>query len=300
MANQIILPLRFLVEYFYDKTDIQELRKEIQTPPNVTINTIYDAFRYSLFNSITSQAGLHYLLLGAKIDTYHITVEDYKEQSFCISSFYPNDVILTYHCTSIQKIKKEDSIIPFLKQSETDPLGTLLIYPYKTSPEPSNPVTFDLVILHIDKAYEENIVVRLLLDAFTYFKQQNYRYTIISAHTAYELATKQYFKNLAKKPQFYNAKKFLTGINKEGISNISTKYLPLLTSLTGKPMPLPDLVQHIQTLTKFRNSLNHQDTLFSNTEIKKVRDCLISAFFICKYFELEIPDKDYSELLSNS
>ena len=26
----------------------------------------------------------------------------------------------------------------------------------------------------------------------------------------------------------------------------------------------------------------------------------ISAFFICKYFELEIPDKDYSELLSNS
>lgn len=297
LSKQITIPLRIFVEYFYNKTNVSELRKEIQTPPNITINTIYEAFRYGLFNPITSQFGFHYLLLGATIDTYHMTMEEYKEQSFCISNFYPNDIILIHHCTPIQRICKEDSIIPFVKQSDINPATTLVIYPYKTSQSPSNPITFDLLIIHINKSYAENIVIRLLLDSFTYFQQKNYRYTILSAHTAYELSAKQYFKTLSQKPQFYNAKKFLTGIDRESISNISTKYLPLLTSLTGKPMPLPELVKNIQRLTMLRNSLNHQDTSFSNTVIKEIRDCLISSFFICKYFELGIPDKDYSEFL---
>lgn len=62
-------------------------------------------------------------------------------------------------------------------------------------------------------------------------------------------------------------------------------------------MPLDKLSDDIFKLTQKRNSLNHDMLQVSNNAKKELRDCLISTFLICKYFELEIPDKDYSEFL---
>lgn len=294
---QFTIPLRFYVEYFYDRTNVYELKKEAKTPPDINLNSIYDLIRYGLMNPITSQCGVHYMLLGAKADTYHITVIEGQEQTISIANKFPNHVIITYHCNPIQRTNKEATIIPFVQRDESDPLTKLKIYPYNPRLSHSEPVCFDLLVFCIDKEYKENIVIRLLLDAFRSFQEQNYRYTVIAAHTAYELAAKKYFKGLANRSQFKKAKKFLTNINKENISAIATKYLPLLTSLTNKPMPLDKLSDDILKLTQKRNSLNHDTLQVSNNAKKELRDCLISTFLICKYFELEIPDKDYSEFL---
>ncbi len=297
MPQQLTIPLRFYVEYFYNRTNVDELRKEAQTPSDVTINSIYELMRYGLFNPATSQAGVHYMLLGAKAHTYHITVTEGEEQTISITNEFPNHIIVSYHCNPIKRINKEATIIPFVQPDKENPFTKLKIYPYNPHPNHSSPVYFDLLVFCIDREYEKDIVTRLLLDAFRYFQEQNYRYTVIAAHTAYELATKKYFKGLSRRPQFKKAKKFLTDVDKENISTLSTKYLPLLTSLTNKPMPLDILSNNILKLTKRRNSLNHDTLQISNSTRKELRDCLISTFLICKYFELEIPDKDYSEFI---
>lgn len=54
---QFTIPVRFYVEYFYDRTNVSELKKEAKTPPDINLNSIYDLIRYGLMNPITSHQG---------------------------------------------------------------------------------------------------------------------------------------------------------------------------------------------------------------------------------------------------
>lgn len=291
------VPLKVYIEYFYNKTNVDELRDVIQPLPGITINTLYDAISYGLINPLSNSVGLHYLVTGAEATVYHLNINEYEEQSICITKDFANHVILSYHCNPISRKKEDAYLLPIILPDTCNPLTTLKLYPYKPIPNQSSPISLDITIFHMERDRASDIVTSLLLDACKYLQQKEYRYFLISAHTAYKLATKRYFEGLVRSPQFHESCSFLANSRREKISTLSTKYFPLITALTGKPMPPQQVVTGISRLTRIRNELSHQTQQPFIYKKKEMDECLIAAFFICKYFELEIPTKDYSEYL---
>ena len=276
----------FFIDYFLNRTSIDVFSKQIKSDKKLT--NIYETFKYGFFNNTTNKAGLHYLILGAKIIHDTITIHEYEEQQYKLPEDLKDYFIIHFYCNPIHT----DNLIPIVTLNPNNPEKSLSIYPYKKKPDKAKAVSITITIICIDKKKKDNIITSLLLDAFKYYMEEQYRYAIIAAHNAYELSAKDFFKRLSKDKQFISTKKSLSNIGSETISNIALKYLPLMLSLTKKPFPPTIIIDSITNLTKIRNELMH-DTKISSREQAKLKDYILSALFICKYFELDIPIKDY-------
>lgn len=278
----------YFIDYFLNRISIDTFNKQIKS--NKKLTNIYEAFKYAFFNNITNNAGMHYLILGAKIIQNTITVREYEEQEYNLPTDLKDCIILHYYCNPIQT----NNLLPIVTLNPNNPEKSLLIYPYKKKSEKATAVSITITIICIDKKKKDNIITTLLLDAFRYYTEKQYRYAIIAAHNAYELSAKNFFKRLSKDKNFNSAKKNLSNISSESISNIALKYLPLMLSLTKKPSPPTIITKNIKLLTELRNLLMH-DAKISNKEKIYLKDYILSSLFICKYFELDIPIKDYPQ-----
>ena len=54
----------YFIDYFLNRISIDTFNKQIKS--NKKLTNIYEAFKYAFFNNITNNAGMHYLILGAK------------------------------------------------------------------------------------------------------------------------------------------------------------------------------------------------------------------------------------------
>lgn len=276
----------YFIDYFLNRISVDTFNKHFKSDKKLT--NIYEAFKHAFFNNITSKAGMHYAILGARIIQDTITIHEYEEQEYNLPEDLKDYIILHYYCNPIST----NNLIPIVTLNPNNPNKSLSIYPYKKKPEEAKAVSITITIICIDKKKKDNIITTLLLDAFRYYTEEHYRYAIIAAHNAYELSAKDFFKRLSKDERFKLAKKNLSKIGSESISNIVLKYLPLMLSLTKKPLPPTIITNSITNLTKLRNELMH-DTKISTKEKTHLKDCILSTLFICKYFELDIPIKDY-------
>lgn len=284
------------LDYFLDRMTKKEVRSTVKVPFWAKLffkfDTLYDILKYSLFNDTTNQAGVHFLLLGAKHVTENITLTGYGVQTISIEKDLPNYIIQAFHCNPIKQ--DTPSLFAFLIRNKNSPYTSIDILPILRERNLDVTGELEIVIFAMPQNTKENIVYKLLMDAFAYCSQKDFRYAIVAAHNAYELSAKQYFyKFAAELPLNEAAKNFLNKFDRENISSISTKYLPLLTSLTGKPMPPKQISTNILKLTTLRNNLSHKLTNPTEKDISTMYDCVLSSFFICKYFELNIPHKDY-------
>ena len=292
-------PDEMYLDYFLKRCSEREFSKLFEVPASAEkyykISDLYSLIKYAFFNNITNNAGVHFILLGCVCITKSISIYAHGIQNVSIVDDIPDYSIVSFHCNPLQQETK--NLIVLVHRSIMNPDTELTIYPVQIHSSPLATAEFELVIFAISNKIRENIVYSLLNDAFMYCRDKNYRYAIISAHNAYELAAKQYFLKLNSDiPLNAQAKDFVKNISRETISTIAMKYLPLITSLMKKPMPPAIIQDNIKCLNKARNNLNHSaDKL--NKEIKEsdLYDYVLSAFFMCKYFELGIPHKDYPQ-----
>lgn len=124
----------------------------------------------------------------------------------------------------------------------------------------------------------------LLLDAFKFFFEGDYRYMIISAHSSVEIILSKFIKKILTEHSISEKN------SKEFTKSIGTKYqldtlLPLICNLLNFPILDTKIVGGLKDLRADRNRLIHtgETDILDKTKLKKE---LISAFFAFRYFKL--------------
>lgn len=290
------IPDGVFLDYFLNRSTKEQFLKSFKMPPLaqkiLKIDNLFSMLKYCLFNEITNEAGTHFILLKGQPVRELIKINNLYKQTISIETLLPNNIIASFHLNPLTGNKENLEVYAF--PNNISPLTKIDIIPVLKAPNNNPAAETELNIFTIPQNLQENVVYSLLIDAFQYCKKGNYRYSIIAAHNAYELSAKQYFFNYGKSlTTNTQAKYFFNNFDRENISNIATKYLPLVTSITGKPMPPQTIIEKIIILTKLRNTLNHSIKNNDKNQLDDVYNGVLASFFICKYFELEIPSKDY-------
>lgn len=205
----------------------------------------------------------------------------------------PNYSIISFHCNPVSP--QNSNIVPVIINSPEALSTSLAIFPAHLASDAHEPIDFELLIFAASNENKNNLIYSLLHDAFAYCQANNYRYAIIAAHNAYELAAKHYMLRFSKQCCLNEESlKFISHIDRENISTISSKYLPLITSLNKSPMPPKVITDNIVKLNKQRNLLTHALKAEIQIDKNELYDFMLATFFICKYFELNIPHQKYS------
>lgn len=284
------------IDYFLSRANVKDFQATFKAPAQAIakykLDNLYNLLKYAFFNDTTNFAGAHYLLLNAKCIVANITLAAFGGQRISIADIAPNASIISYHCNQVSP--KDGGILPIVIPSPDAPSTSLSVFPVQLRSDIKPSINFELLIFVAENSLKQNLIYSLLNDAFTYCQNSNYRYAIIAAHNAYELSAKDYITRLSKQFTFNaDAISTIKNLDREFISVIANKYLPVITSVNQKPMPPKIIKDNIRELAKRRNSLNHSLTSELRVDKNMLYDFILSTFFICKYFQLDIPHKDY-------
>ncbi len=290
------IPDGVFLDYFLNRITEEQFFKSFKAPPaaikQFKLDNLFNVLKYSLFNEITNEAGAHFILLQGQTVKKVIKIKNQFKQTISIEDILPNNIIASFHLNPLTGQKENLEV--YALRNNISPLTKLDLIPALTDLNNNLEAETELTIFTISKNLQDDIVSSLLIDAFQYCQNGNYRYSLIAAHNAYELSAKRYFFNYGKSLKLNaQAKRFFENFDRENISAITTKYLPLVTSITGKPMPPETIIDKIIILTKLRNNLNHSIKTTNKKELDDVYNSVLASYFMCKYFELQIPSKDY-------
>lgn len=291
-----LFPDGFYLDYFLDRDKNKDLFKHVQISEAAKaifqIDNFFKLLKYVLFNDTTNTAGAHFILLNGVTIQETVTLKACEISTISISSVLPKHVITSYTCRKISQA--ENGLKAIAIRNPKSPTDSLDVLPILVKPNLSTTATLEITIFAVPQKQNDDIIYSLLSDAFSCCQNKNYRYAIIAAQNAYELSAKRYFENYFSKIMHPNkaASDFFKKFSKETINNIATKYLPLLTSINNTSMPPEEITQLIKKLNFYRNNLSHSLTTSPISE-QDLREMIIAAFFICKYFELMIPNKKY-------
>lgn len=296
LVNMPTIDDGMFVDYFLNRADATDFQMTFNAPAQAIqkfkLDNLYNLLKYAFFNDTTNFAGAHHLLLEAKCVIANITLPSYGYQQVSIANILPNSSIVSYHCNPVSPA--DSGILPIITPLPESPSTALCIMPTQLRSDVKSPISFELLIFVAENKVKQNLIYSLLSDAFAYCQKNNYRYAIIAAHNAYELAAKDYITRLSKQFTFNaDAAGAIKNLDRELISVISNKYLPIITSVNNKPMPPKLIKENILKLTRQRNALNHSLSSELRADKSMLYDFVLSTFFICKYFQLDIPHKDY-------
>lgn len=286
------------IDYFLSRSSLKDFLATFEAPQSAiktyNLTNLFNLLKYAFFNNTTNSAEAHHILLKTKCIVANIDLLPYGAQHISIADVLPDYSIVSFHCNPISP--KDGNIVPVIINSPEVPTTSVTIFPAHLTANATASVNFELLIFAASNEKKNNLIYSLLNDAFTYCQSNNCRYAIIAAHNAYELAAKHYMLRFSEQCSLNKESlKFISHIDRENISAISTKYLPLITSLTACPMPPKVITDNILKLNKQRNLLNHSLKTEIKIEKNDLYDFILSAFFICKYFELNIPHQKYSD-----
>lgn len=137
---------------------------------------------------------------------------------------------------------------------------------------------------------KDDLGMKLLLDAFQRYHEQNYRYMVISAFTSVEIAQYYFFSELFKSTGLSYSKKiepFLT--HNASFSSQLRVLLPFLAEKMKFPMLNKLIYDGLENLRKDRNDVVHKGEPEQGWDEEKVKTELISALFAYKYYKLMLP-----------
>lgn len=285
------------IDYFLNRSSSKDFLATFEAPQSAiktyNLTNLFNLLKYAFFNNTTNSAGAHHILLKTKCIVANIELMPYGAQRISIADVLPDYNIVSFHCNPISP--KNGNIVPVIINSPEAPTTSVTIFPARLTANATASVNFELLIFAASNERKNNLIYSLLNDAFTYCQSNNYRYAIIAAHNAYELAAKHYMLRFSKQCCLNEESlKFISHIDRENISTISSKYLPLITSLNKSPVPPKVITDNIVKLNKQRNLLTHALKAEIQIDKNELYDFMLATFFICKYFELNIPHQKYS------
>lgn len=135
----------------------------------------------------------------------------------------------------------------------------------------------------------DDLGMRLLLDAFKRYYEDNYRYMVISAFTAVEIAQYGFFSGLLTSSKISYSKKVEPFLTKNATFSSQLRVLlPFLADKMKFPMLPTEVYDGLENLRKDRNDLVHRGKPKKGLESQRIKNELVGALFAFKYYKLMI------------
>lgn len=132
---------------------------------------------------------------------------------------------------------------------------------------------------------KDDLSMKFLLDAFKKYYEQDFRYAIVSAFIAVEIAQSEFHKELetTKKSELEKIKPFPT--KKKKFYNRLNELLPFFAENLKFPMLNKEVADELNNLRLNRNNIVHEGKLIEDRDEDKIKNELMAALFGYKYYK---------------
>lgn len=228
--------------------------------------------------------GFHYGLLGCEGKTKKITLEKNKTYELDLSDEIGEGELLFINYTSDSGGLHPIEVHNNTPQQHIKP-KKIYLYGRPLRDDAKN-TEVTILYWHSTSEIKDNIGMILLLDAFKRYYEKNYRYMIISASTAVEIAQTRFFLELLKSSGLsaQKIKQFL--IQNATFSSQLKILLPFLADKMEFPMLKKEVYDALLNLRTDRNDVVHEGVPKNGWKDERIEDELISALFAFKYYEM--------------
>jgi len=228
--------------------------------------------------------GWHYGILGCLEGRKRIELESNGEYTWDFSEDIDDGKLLGLWLFSFESDKIQPLIIH----------GNVLQHPLKSNKisiygrsldSSSKSIKLELKYVYAPKEVLDDLGIMLLLDAFRFFQEKNYRYMIISAHTSVEIILNEFIENSLIDNGVSRGKAENLLSQAATYSHQLKALLPFVTQIRGLPKLNKRIYDSLEHLRKDRNALIHEGEVDMGN-FERLRDELISAFLAHQYFRI--------------
>lgn len=232
--------------------------------------------------------GFHFYILGCLPNRKRINLGADETFIWDVAEDIENGELLNLHLLVSPGIGREPNIEPVILQGNVPghPLKTerLLIYGRSLDPTADN-IELTLRYVYAPEKIKNELSIMLLLDAFKFFHEKNYRYMIISAHNSIEISLENFIKYALMKNGV--SKENTDGLVKHAATHAYRlkSLLPFITTMVGLPSLNKHIYDGLEHLRKDRNKLIHEGEVALD-DIDRLKNELISVVFAHQYFKI--------------
>jgi len=135
--------------------------------------------------------------------------------------------------------------------------------------------------------FKDDLGMRILLDAFQRYYEKNYRYMVISAFTAVDIAQHQFFSELLTSSGLSYKDKIKPFLTQTATFSSQLKVLlPVLADKMKFPMLNKQVYDGLEQLRKDRNDVVHKGEPEKGWNEERLKNELIAALFAYKYYRI--------------
>lgn len=226
--------------------------------------------------------GFNFYILGCLPGKKTLSLNANEIFTWNISEDIKNGELLNLHLFSLG-----NTIRPVILHDDVPdhPLKTEKVLIYGRSIDPSvDEIKLELRYVYAPENIKDDLSIMLLLDAFKFFHEKNYRYMVISAHNSIEISLENFIESA-----LINNGVSIT--NTESLLKQAThayrlkSLLPFITNMIGFPSLNQCIYDSLEHLRKDRNNLIHEGEV-DLSDIDRLKNELISVVFAHKYFKI--------------
>lgn len=229
--------------------------------------------------------GFHYSLLGCVGRTKKITLKPLETFDLDLSDVIRDGELLfisytPYGNCELHPIEVHTNIPePHIRRKK------ILLYGRPLSKD-AKETEIDILYWYSLSDIKDDIGMTLILDAFQRYYEKNYRYMVISASTAVEVAQTRFFTELLKSSEI-GARKIESFLTQQATFSPQLKVLlPLLADKLKFPKMKTEIYDGLLNLRDDRNDVVHEGIPENGWKEERIETELISALFAFKYYRM--------------
>ncbi|CEL24401.1 hypothetical protein MB9_0758 [Methanobacterium formicicum] len=230
--------------------------------------------------------GEHYTLLGCRYRFKEININPLEKFTLDLTEEVGDGYLLFINYNSYFGGVFPAEFIKIIPPSSILPKRIEL---YGCIPDKDKPVTETRVRIfycYAPSQVIDDLSMRLILDAFQKYYENNYRHMVISASTAVEIAQHNFFSKILKTDRVSDDKIKTFLKDNATFSSQLKVLLPTLADKMKFPMLNEQIKNDLINLRKDRDYLVHKGELKKDWDVDKIKNELISSLFAIKYYKL--------------
>lgn len=246
---------------------------------------------FNLLDSLISQVqgpfrgfGWHYNIIGCKGNAIKLHLNPNEPLPLDLSSEIKGGQILFVNVT-----RNSGNLYPIV-MSSNNPFpksipDKITLIPYTTEKEPQKS-TISMLYFYASPKQLDDLSTKLMIEAFKYYFDGDYRNMFISAQTSIEVLQYRFCERLLADNKVSNKqiKSFLE--DKVTFSTQAFTLLPLLSECLKFPYPNEKILEGIRNLVKTRNDFVHRGTTLRQINETQLGQILVCSLIFFKYYKV--------------
>lgn len=229
--------------------------------------------------------GLHYGLLGCINEILEINLQPNEFFDLDLNNKIKYGELLYINVSGVGKNPVRPMVSTNLLSGNYN-YKRVVIYGKPNNPKKPSEGYIQVMYWYAPEEIKNDLSNMLLLDAFKFFFEGNYRYMIISANSAVEILLSKFLNKIIDEKEILSKSKKDDFLKKNMIDYRDRLdiLLPLFSKILGFPELNDPIYEGLKNLNSDRNKLIHSGE--TPLETKRLKRELISAFLAFKYFKI--------------